>query len=43
MDFKRLGRNLLRYLAIYCVFGIVGIVFFLVPWLRSRRSDRPEA
>jgi hypothetical protein len=34
---KTVGGIVLRYGAVYCVFGVFGVLFVIVPWLRPSR------
>ncbi len=36
--FKTVAGKVLRYGAVYCVFGVFGVVFFVVPWLKHSFS-----
>lgn len=41
---KTVGGIVLRYGEVYCVFGVFGVLFVIVPWLRPSRlrfSRRP--
>lgn len=42
--FKTVAGKVLRYGAVYCVFGVFGVAFFMVPWLKQSfsRSGRVE-
>lgn len=34
---KTVGGIVLRYGAVYCIFGVFGVPFAIVPWLRPSR------
>ena len=34
---KTVGGIVLRYGAVYCIFGVFGVLFVIVPWLRPSR------